>query len=84
MQELKYITLEDGIDYAIIDEIFNNEVTYVYLTNIDDEKDFCIRKVNKNENPEILKGLDTDAEFDKALLLFTKKHQNDDLSQIEE
>ena len=40
-----YDTLEDGKQYAIIDEITENNNTYVYLSNISDETDFCIRKV---------------------------------------
>ena len=51
-------------------------ITYVYLANIDDEEDFCIRKVDNSKNSELLVGLDSNNEFDKALLLFTKKHQD--------
>ncbi len=82
MQEdnLKYIKLEDGNDYVIMDEIENNGITYVYLSNIDDEKDFCIRKLdNTNLDIEMLVGLDSDIEFDKALLIYTKKHKNDEI-----
>lgn len=84
-EDLKYVTLEDEKDYVILDEIENNGTTYVYLTNIDDEKDFCIRKLDVSSTEiDLLVGLDSDVEFDKALLLFTKKHQNDDLTNIEE
>ncbi len=74
MEDLEYITLENGIDYFIIDEITENNTTYLYLTNENDEKDFCIRKMGQDN--EVLK-LDNANEFDKALLYFTKKHQND-------
>lgn len=79
MEEIEFITLEDGIEYVIMDEIDNSGTVYVYLTNADDEKDFCIRKLDKSGEKEMLVGLDSDSEFDKALLLYTKKHGNDDL-----
>jgi hypothetical protein len=72
---VKCIKLEDGITYMVLDEIDNKEITYVYLSNIEDEEDFCIRKVDNMKNSELLIGLDSDEEFDKALLLYTKKNQ---------
>lgn len=76
MEELEYITLENDKDYFIVDEIEVNGVTYIYLTNENDDKDFCIRKMG--ENNEVLR-LDNGTEFDKALLYFTKKHKDDKL-----
>ena len=38
--EKETIVLEDGIEYIITDTINN----YVYLNNINDPEDFCIRK----------------------------------------
>lgn len=73
---IKCVKLEDGIEYMILDEIDSDVNTYVYLTNIDDEEDFCIRKVDNKRNSELLVGLDSNEEFDKALLLFTKKHHS--------
>ncbi len=73
---IKCVKLEDGIEYMILDEIDSDVNTYVYLTNIDDEEDFCIRKVDNSRNSELLVGLDSNEEFDKALLLFTKKHHD--------
>ncbi len=74
MENLEYITLEDGQDYFIIDEITENNISYLYLTNENNEEDFCIRKMGKGN--EVFK-LDNEIEFDKALLYFTKKHKND-------
>ena len=73
---IKSIKLEDGIEYMVLDEIDLDNNTYVYLTNVDDEEDFCIRKVDNTKNESMLVGLDTDNEFDKALLLFSKKYQD--------
>ena len=73
---IKSIKLEDGIEYMVLDEIDLDNNTYVYLTNVDDEEDFCIRKVDNTKNDSMLVGLDNDNEFDKALLLFSKKYQD--------
>jgi len=71
------ITLEDGIDYAVIDEIKHNENTYIYLTNINDYEDFCIRKILVENNEQFIVGLDDDKEFDLALMLFAKNHKDE-------
>ena len=78
-EEIEVVTLENGLDYMVIDEIPNGSVTYVYLANVDDEKDTCIRKVTEVDGEDIINGLDSEDEFNKALLLFTKKHKNDKL-----
>lgn len=69
------IELEDGVTYAMIDEIDIENNTYVYLVNIKEEEDFCIRKKAIIDNKEFLVGI-TEKEFDVAMLSFSKKHQN--------
>lgn len=73
-QELDFVTLEDGKQYAIIDEITENNITYVYLSNISDETDFCIRKVKEETKGKMLIGLKDSAEFDKALMYYADKN----------
>lgn len=67
---LDFTVLEDGREFAIIDEINRDNMTYVYLTSINDETDFVIRKLINDE----LIGLSNKDEFDKALLYFTEKN----------
>lgn len=74
MVDVEKVTLSDGITYIIIDEIEIDNNKYVYLTNENDEKDFCIRKSEIENNEEFFVGLDSDEEFDKALLYFAKKN----------
>ncbi|MEG0794486.1 MAG: hypothetical protein RSG95_01685 [Bacilli bacterium] len=76
-EEVDFITLEDGIDYIIIDEIMVGNTKYVYLVNENDDLDFVIRKVKIENNEDYLVGLETDEEFDYALKEFTEKHKND-------
>ena len=72
---IKSIKLEDGIEYMVLDEIDLDNNTYVYLTNVDDEEDFCIRKVDNTKNDSMLVGLDNDNEFDTILDMFLEKNK---------
>ena len=65
------IVLEDGIKYIITDTINN----YLYLNNINDFEDFCIRKRIIIDGESYISGLDNEEEFDKALELFEKKYE---------
>ena len=62
------IELEDNIKYFITKEIQDGSVVYVYLTNVNDVNDFCIRKTN--EAREELKELDSVEEFKYALKVY--------------
>lgn len=64
----KVIKLEDDLNYLEVKQIVNNNTTYVYLTNVKDVNDFCIRKLSFDGN-ELL-GLDNEEEFESALNLF--------------
>lgn len=75
MKELDTIKLEDGLTYAIVETIEKDDNKYVYLANINDEKDFCIRKIILENNEEILIGLENDDEFKKALLYLQNKYE---------
>lgn len=77
IKDFDVVTLEDGNEYYILDEIEIDSVTYVYLSTESPEQKFKIRKIQINGNIEMFVGLDSDEEFDKAMLYFTKKHAND-------
>ena len=65
------IILENGLEYIITDKIDN----YLYLNNINDYEDFCVRKEIIEDNEEYIIGLDNEEELEKALKLFEKKYQ---------
>ena len=69
--EKESIFLEDGIEYIITDTINN----YLYLNNINDLNDFCIKKEIIKNSEEYIVGLDNEEEYYKALELFEKKYQ---------
>ena len=75
MEQIKTVILEDNIEYIILDEITNDNKIYIYLANINDETDFCIRKKEIEENKQILIGLDSEEEFDNALNLYYQKNK---------
>ena len=72
MEEVEVVTLEDDKDYIIVDTIDD----YVYLVNEEQPDEFCIRKIEKEGEDEYFVGLNSEAEFDKMLLEFTKKHKD--------
>ncbi len=66
--EVTCFTLENEKDYMLIDKIDK----YMYLSNVDDEEDFCVRI----DAGEYLEGLKDDQEFDKAMKLFYEKNKD--------
>ncbi len=70
--EKEIVTLNDGLEYVIVDEISSNGNVYVYLSNVDNPDKFCIRKKIYNNELHLLVGLDNDEEFDFALKLYSK------------
>lgn len=76
MEEVKVIDLENGT-YAIIDEINIDNIKYIYLSNENNQLDFCIRKIELDNNEEYLVKLDNNQEFDKAAKAFMNKHQQE-------
>ena len=67
--EKELVTLENGKVYAIMDEIQKDSIKYLYLVNIEDTKDYAIRK----EEGDLLVGLEDEKEFRKAMDLFLQK-----------
>lgn len=81
MKELEFVTLENGNEYIILDEIDDNGIKYLYLVNSGNSSDFAIRKEFGNE----LIGLDNKAELNRVLDVFVKKNYelfNGDVDKI--
>ena len=73
MIEVDYIILEDGLEYAIVDEIVISDIKYIYLVEENSNK-FELRKLNDNED---LIKVNNEQEYTKAMLEFAKIHKND-------
>ena len=78
MEEKEYnvVVLEDGIEYAEVNKIKLNGKTYIFLVNLKDDDDFCVRKLIKENGKEFFAGLDSNAEFDEVLKEFYKNNFN--------
>lgn len=78
MEEKEYniVTLEDNLEYAELETIIHNNIEYVLLSEVNNEENFCIRKIKKKNNEEYIVGLDSDEEFDTILKLLTEKYTN--------
>ncbi len=79
MVSVTKVELEDGILYTLVDEIENEGIVYYYLANEEESFNFQIRKIVKEESDELISGLESDEEFEKALTLYNNKHRTDDL-----
>lgn len=75
--DVEIITLEDGNNYMVTEELEINNIKYVYLTNEKNISDFCIRKINYINNDEYLVALDSRDEFMMALNEFVNKFKTE-------
>lgn len=76
MKEVDIYTF-DNKNYVLLDRIEN----YLFLSNEKNDYDMMIRKVeNEDEDEETLLPLESDEEFEKALLLLvTKKLKEEEI-----
>ena len=61
MKEVEVMTV-DGQDYIILKEVFHNQISYVFLSNIQNPDDVMIRK-NTLENPNQYIPLESEDEY---------------------
>ncbi len=74
MIDVNVITLEDNLDYMIINTIERNSNKYLVLAKVDNEKDICVRKVIVENNTEYLVKLDSNEELSDVLKEFNSKY----------
>ena len=74
-----FMCLEDKSKYRIAYIVTKNNVKYCYLINANNNKDVFIQKTLFTESKEHIVALDSDEEFDIALLELTKIYGNQDL-----
>ena len=70
---MDFITLEDGLEYAIVDEIIIDSIKYLYL--VDENRGKV--ELRKLDNEEDLIKVENKEEYNKALAAFAKNHKND-------
>lgn len=75
MIDVNTYILENGIEYTEVDTLEYNNNKYILLSNINNVKDSCIRKLIIENNEEYIYRLDNDSEFDTILNLFIEKNK---------
>ena len=66
----------NGIEYTEIDRVNDNGRIYVLLSNLDNNKDFCIKLLINENGVEYLDALSDREEFHKAFKLFADAIMN--------
>lgn len=64
--------LDNGNEYLPIKKTIINSVEYLFLVNIKDSSDKCIRKVVIKDGEEYLSMLETEQEFETVMKEFEK------------
>ena len=75
--DIDVITLDNNLNYMVIDTILNESNKYLVLVNTNDEQDIVIRKVIVKENREYLIKLDNEDEFEEVMSIFYDKHEGE-------
>jgi hypothetical protein len=75
MIEVNTMILENGVEYTEIDNLVCDNIKYVLLSNINNTKDSCIRKISYENNKEYICRLKDESEFEKILNLFLEKNK---------
>ena len=70
MKDVEVVEI-DGVEYAILKEIKHNNNTYVYLSNIKDNEDILIQKLDLDD-PNTTIPISDDNEFEIACNLLLK------------
>ena len=73
---MECVVLDDGIEYLIVDTEVIDNTEYTLFANVNDEEDICFRKTSIENGERYFVGLDDEKEFEKVLLVFTKKNIN--------
>ena len=69
---IETIILDDGIKYAIVEEIEVDNISYTMFANLNDETDICFRKKIEQDGSEYYVGLENKDELEKVIMHFTK------------
>ena len=68
------VVILDGVEYTEIDRLKHNNNSYVLLSNLDNPRDFCIKKVMIDNDEEYAVQLDSEEEFRDILNLIALKY----------
>ena len=72
-KEYNVFTLENGTEYTEIHRLEDDGKTYVVLSDLENPKDFCVRKLIKENGEDYVIKLDGEEEFNRVLAKFQKE-----------
>lgn len=75
-KECNVVTLEDNIEYTELGQIKYNSNTYVVLADLENPKNYCVRKLEEENGNQFIIGIDTEEEFNNVMTLFAQKYTN--------
>ncbi len=58
----------NGKEYYILNEITDNDITYVFLSNVEDKNDTLIGKISKEDNETIIPLDEKESEIARHIL----------------
>lgn len=76
MEDVKVVTLENNIDYVVVDTVSLNDIEYLLLSNMENTLDFCIRIHTCIDGTDYLEKLNSKKEFDEIFSLFMNKNKD--------
>lgn len=68
LEQGQLLTLEDNKKYVVIDSILYDEKNYIYMVNLEDQKEQLIALVSKKNDDIKVDNLDYQAEENKELI----------------
>ena len=75
MLDCNIYTLEDGFEYELIDTLEHDGTKYYLLSEVDNDKNICIRKIIEENTLEYFSLLN-DEEFDIIYEKFVEKNKD--------
>ena len=75
MEEVNTVILENGLEYIEVDELIYNDTKYILLSNYENIKDSCIRKIVIKDKQEYFSKINDDDEYKNVLKLFLEKNK---------
>ena len=82
--DTRVIKLDNNLVYSIIYTVAINDDRYLFLVNVDDEKDIKIRKIVMRNSVEYLEYLEDNEEFEKVMLEFKSSFNKKEKIENEE
>lgn len=76
MKEYKVVTLENNIEYTVVDSLMYSNKEYLLLVNMENKSDYCIRIHTNEKNKDYLEKLDSQGEFEIVFLKFVEKNKD--------